>query len=844
MLLLLAACTKAPADTALVGEGLFEQGCPVAGESVARTLVSDTERPWGTDATARAGDVLLMNRHAAWVIQDVAAPQTYVHYGGNVIDAVPVDGCEQAAGESFGEVGYLVGELFLDDYTASSIRMFRGESVEIVSDGSDGGDAVVEVHGVDDRFWLVELTLLRGDYVDGGDKRPSEPYGMDMTVRYTLSPDSPVLTTELLVEGTSQAAGGEYMLGMVMFPSDHTDEVAFAGSEFSVAGISMDLDVPWVAHSDGQAAHAVSYPETNLASTGIAGVSVLVDAGLALDPVQIGPGNTMSTTVAYSVAAGDTSDASCLLAELPTRVDGQVLGDVTDVVVEVWATNIAGDLDRLDRIAVGEDGSFGTWLDDRGGDWSLRVVGEGRRDGDLVPVTPGETGIELTAPDVGYLTVAATVDGDPSAARVQLSGPDRRVLYVTPDLPTWPVPPGEYDVVITRGWETSAWSGTVVVEGDTSLSAAMETVVDTTGWISIDSHIHSQPSADSSVLPEDRARTVAAAGLDAIVTTDHEAIVDLGWAPEAVGDDAHFVLGSEVTATIPEHTNAWPFPVREDHSRGAPVEWVGEGFPGIFDNTRERGAEVIQLNHFRKNGECGILCVLDWDRQGEPGMDDPSRFLIEGGVWSWDFDAAEIQNGFRSPFLDPANPRTTGAFEDWMAFHNLGHRVTGMAVTDAHGLELPGSPRTYLRGTADDDGIVAATLGGHAVMSMGAFADVSIGEAGPGDLATPGDLSIRVQALPEIDVTEVLVLVNCALVATLEAPTPDEVVKLDEVVALDLAQDAHVVVLGFGDGAMPDGFDASYDASGTPRFIANPIFVDVDGDGEWTEPGPQACWTR
>lgn len=843
MLLLALSCTRAPEDTASFGEGLFEQGCPVGGESLARTLVSDTERPWGSDATARAGDVMLMNAHAAWVIQDVAAPQTYVHYGGNVIDGVPVTGCEQAAGESFGEVGYLVGELFLDDFAASSIRMFRGEQVEIVADGSDGGDAIVEVHGVDDRFWLVELTLLRGDYVDGGDKRPSDPYGMDMTVRYTLSPDSPVLQTEFLVEGTDAAAGGEYMTGMVLFPSDHHDRVAFAGSEFSVAGLSMDLNVPWVATSDGDAAHAISFPDTNLASTGIAGVSVLVDAGLALDPVRIGPGNSMSTALAFSVAAGETSDASCHLAELPMKLAGTVDGDVEGAVIEVWATNIAGDLDRLDRVQVASDGSFSTWVEDLGGDWYLRVVGEGRHDGELVQAAPGSEDVQLTAPEVGYLTASVTVDGLPAAARVQLSGDARHVIYATPDQPTWPVPPGEYDVVVTRGWEVSSWTGTVTIDGDSSVSADLTTVVDTTGWISIDSHIHSEPSSDSGVLPEDRARTVAAAGLDSIVTTDHEAIVDLGWAPAAVGDDAHFMLGSEVTATIPEHTNAWPFPVREDHARGEPVEWFGEGFPGIFENTRERGAEVIQLNHFRKNGECGILCVLDWDRQGEPGMDDPSRFLIEGGIWSWDFDAAEIQNGFSSPFLDPENPRTTGAFEDWMAFHNLGHRVTGMAVTDAHGLELPGSPRTYLRGTADDASIVEATLGGHAVMSMGAFADVSIGEAGPGDLASPGDLSVVVTALPEIDVVEVLVLANCALVATLEADDPSAVTKLDAVVSFELEQDAHVVVLGFGQGAMPDGYDASYNAANTPRFIANPIFVDVDGDGEWTAPGPQECWT-
>ena len=842
MVLLLLACNKP--EVPLTGEGLFERGCPIPGQSSARILVSETERPSGSDAISAPGDVVLLNEHAAWVIQDPANIRTYFEVGGGPVDGVAVKDCTQITDEHFGEVAFLVGELFLNDVNASTIRMFAGETLEIVSDGGDGGPAVVEVHGVDERFWLVELTMIRSAYSSGTDKPPSEPYGMDLTLRYTLDPDSPVLQTELVLEGSEAARPGSYMTGMVMLPSDHTDSVAFAESGLIVSGLSMDLGVPWFASSDGSSAYAVGLPDSVMAQVGISGVTALVDADLALDPVWIEPGSAHTSSISFSLGQGETSAASCELVEEPVRVTGTVSGDLDGARIEVWAANTGGDLDLLDRVAIDEDGTFTASLQDRGR-WWLRGVAEGRLEGALVEVQPGDSP-SLVLPEAGYVRVDATLDGQPATVRVELSGPDwSGELYASPQDPVWPVPPGDYEVVVTRGFEASRVMGSLTVPvGQVDLPAALKTVLDTEGWTSIDSHVHSEPSADSRVLPQDRARTVAAAGLDAIITTDHEAIVDLSWALEAAGvqDETQFVLGSEVTATFPEHVNAWPFQGSE-HPRGEPVDWWGLGFPGIYENIQARGAEVIQLNHARVNGECGILCVLDWDRETEPSM-DASVFLVDEQVWSWDFDAFEVMNSNRSPFLDPDNPRTTGAFQDWLAFHNLGHEITGMAVTGAHGLDLPGSPRTWLRGDGTQSAIVDSSKNGHAVMSAGAFAEVDIGGAGPGDLSSGGELSIRIQALPEIDVTEVLVLANCELIATLDTDDPDAVLKLDATLDLDLAEDSHVVVLGFGEQPMPWGFDSSYVAGVVPRFITNPIFVDVDGDGRFTAPGPRECWTR
>jgi len=835
LLLLIVGCADPVTPT---GDGLFTAGCPVKGQAGARALTSTEERPEGSDAIAKPGDVVLFNTKAAWVIQDPTAPVTYVDYGGNPVDAIRVRDCEQVAAERFGEVGFLVGSLRLDDWTSSTLRMFEGESMRVVSDGSDGGDAIVEVYGRDARFPLVELTLLRSAYVDGKELWPSEPFGLEMTLRYTLSPGDPVLRTEMLFEGTE--GEHELMAGIIEFPTDHGERVRFADSAASVAGFTMDLGVPWVATSDDISATAVAVPDANLAMMSISGVTVLVDAEGALDPRVIGAGDVGEEDFLFSVGAGGTHTATAPLLEhnpLPFPAASASRIEVTGTApgadrVEVWAPNNSGELRRLDTIAL-DDGAFSGRLTDLGEGLQLRAVGHGRADG---PFVEAGSDLELVVEPRGDLRVEVVdANGEPLTTRIELEGGGTHYVLSGERVHA---PPGTYNAVISKGYEWSRWEGLVQVPG--RVEVLLDHVVDPDGWVSTDSHIHSEPSADSQVLPEDRARTVAASGLDSIVTTDHEAIVDLSWATSAVDEPIVFHLGSEVTATFPEHVNAWPFPAVEEHPRGDPVDWYGDGFPTMYADIRDRGAEVVQLNHARVNGECGILCVLDWDRESEPGM-DAARFLVDEPVWSWDFDAFEVMNSTRSPFLDPENPRRTGAFTDWLAFHNLGHRVTGMAVTDAHGLDLPGIPRTYLNISEHGDE-VSATLAGAAVMSAGAFAQVRIGEVGPGGTTPSTTLEIEVTAVPEIDVTQIMVLANCALIETLEADAPGEVVKHAAELELELDEDAHIVVLGFGEQRMPAGFGDDYDPATVPRFITNPIFVDLDDDG-WDAPGPRECWT-
>ncbi|HNH50181.1 MAG TPA: hypothetical protein PKY30_24310, partial [Myxococcota bacterium] len=206
MLLLLLACPDPldPPQKNPTGEGIFADGCPIAGMSTARQLRGDHEHMVGHDALGGPGDVLLSNSLAAYIISDPKNPKTYYHYGGMVIDAVALEGCAQAAPEAFGEWGFLVGELKLTDFEASHLHMIRGKEVTVVSDGHLGGPAIVEISATDDRFWLVEMDLLRRLLRSGRPERLLEPWGLDITLRYTLYPDDPVLHSEVVLRSDQE----------------------------------------------------------------------------------------------------------------------------------------------------------------------------------------------------------------------------------------------------------------------------------------------------------------------------------------------------------------------------------------------------------------------------------------------------------------------------------------------------------------------------------------------------------------------------------------------------------------------------------------------------------------
>jgi len=132
---------------------------------------------------------------------------------------------------------------------------------------------------------------------------------------------------------------------------------------------------------------------------------------------------------------------------------------------------------------------------------------------------------------------------------------------------------------------------------------------------------------------------------------------------------------------------------------------------------------------------------------------------------------------------------------------------------------------------------------GAIILSGGAFARIGVDGAGPGEVAhleeNTGTLNLEIQSIPQIDVDSAILLYNCERIRYFSPTDAEGIVKFRIEESLSLTEDGALVLVAFGDAPLPEGFPAS--SPHTPRVLTNPIFVDADGDGNWTPPGGREC---
>ena len=839
--------------------------CPERGMSLAREMGDDDGFP-GEVAVGEAGDLLLMNEHAAFVITAPDRGSTYYYYGGIVADAVAMDGCAFAGEDKLDEVGLVLGELDLADFSSSVLRAFKADTVEVISDGSDGSAAVVRATGSDATHWLVEYTLME-EALSGGGRELSGPYDMALTVDYILDPDSPVLRIQMGFENTGTETRN-LLAASLLSLGGTMDLHRYPTATFAFGPLNLGYGMPWLVATDGDDAVAYAVETGNLAYAGVSGVDIALDLNQALStPIRVAPGESDSRTTFLSVGSGSGVTATAPLSTVnPEPIPGETytLGAVTGSVVDPSGTAVpnarvyieaqAPDADWgvLDEAQAAADGSFSLPLPEFGTPWAwrLRAVAPGRHDSPAVDVSPGDTGITLEPSAEGSLDYAVLDgDGKPSPSRLNLRPSDGGA-----DLTVWldgtgtqPVPPGTYAYTATRGYEYAPVTGELTVPegGAVALDVELQHIIDTSGWVSLDTHVHSSDSPDSRVSPADVLLHAAAHGLDLVVHTEHEHIVDRASMPEDLGYDGWIdsIGGEEVTASIPEHLTM--FPVTPDGSpRGGPVEWFGRDLDELFALMRERSdGGVNLLNH------PSYLGTIGWDRiLAEPTLSDPTLLGLapDAALWSWNLDGIEVMNGHSSPFSSG-----NGRWLDWQSMLNAGHPLVAVGSSDDHGGMKVGFPRTYVPASTDvpkdvaTEEVVDGFLQGRALASTGAFARVLVdGEAELGDLWAPEgdtvDIELHIEALPEIDVTHVVVFLNCDTVLQVPATDPDGVVKLSEVLTVPVDGDAHLTIAAFGENWLPLGLP-QFNPTDVPRLLTSPIYLDGDGDGVFTAPGGREC---
>jgi hypothetical protein len=421
------------------------------------------------------------------------------------------------------------------------------------------------------------------------------------------------------------------------------------------------------------------------------------------------------------------------------------------------------------------------------------------------------------------------------------------------------VAPGRYLVTASRGPEYSATQVRLEVAAGEQHSleiAAPERLWSAPHWVSADLHVHSAPSDDSALPLRARITSFAAGGIDLVVSTEHDRVVDYAPAIARMGlsNDLASIVGVEITGSSHSdaaphtigHQNAFPLPLQPLAYRGGAPHSEGVRLRDVIAEVRSLGGErIVQLNHPRgHSGEADdgnlfthlTLAGEPFD-PASPLTSAPNEILVEPdpetGIRDLDFDVVELLNG-RSMHK---YYRTRA---DWLSLLLQGEFRPGTANSDSHHLRSPiALPRNYVRvgatgsapGKVDEAAFVRAVRKGHLYGTTGPLLEVRLGQAGIGNLHTgaQGVLRIAVEAAPWVPVSEARVYVNAERVRTL----PIEAGKSVEV-ELRFAKDAFVTVEVVGDTseiyeAIAPGF--------TPFAFTNPIFVDADGDGSYRAPG-------
>jgi hypothetical protein len=396
------------------------------------------------------------------------------------------------------------------------------------------------------------------------------------------------------------------------------------------------------------------------------------------------------------------------------------------------------------------------------------------------------------------------------------------------------VPQGTYDIYVSRGIEWSLVHVPRVAIGPAgyALHAKLDHVIDTTGWVSGDFHVHASPSWDSRVPLAHRVIEFVTSGVDVIVSTDHNMIADYAPVITALGAETYIdsIIGNEITTRRRGHFGAYPLPAAAVGRRyGSEWRWRGDAtdiFPAV---RRDFPGALIQVNHPRRRNWMGYFLDEHFD---------PATGRALAG-FSLDFDTIEVFNG-----RDSRSPVEV-VLKDWFSLLDRGFVATAMGNSDTHDIRssLGGYPRNFIR-VRDDragafavDDIVGALRARRSFFTTGPMVSMRSGEADVGDVVTTSDgnvkLSIEVTAAPWIAVDSATLYVNgkVAMQWTIE---PTELPQRLEVECqVTVTEDSYVVLRADGSEPLwPVGGDDDKHPI-VPMAVTNPLFIDRDGDGKY-----------
>ena len=415
------------------------------------------------------------------------------------------------------------------------------------------------------------------------------------------------------------------------------------------------------------------------------------------------------------------------------------------------------------------------------------------------------------------------------------------------------LPPGEYDVLASRGLEHSVTTTRLQVTAGEVTKLDIETPqrLLSSEWVAADFHVHAGPSFDSTLPLVERFRTFAAQDAKILVLSEHNRIVDGQKALDSLGLDEPILLitGSELTGmartpiapTSLGHSNIFPVAQRGELFAGGAPRVEDRRVQDLITDTRYRYPEAIfQLNHPRSldaiDSDLAYFNHLSQAKPFEPALPlshARNSILLEpaaSGFRDIDFDAMEILNGSEMAAY-PA------ALRDWLALLNQGYRIRATGNSDSHGLdEVVSVPRNYVKLDVAEQqapsAVARAIRAGELYLTSGPLLSVShqgrnaMGQELKGVSVV---LDIRTDAAPWVGVDTLRLYVNgrkSLEKSVVSGQQYSEIVhvKRDSVVVVEVSGTAGRLYEKLYPGLQP-------------LAVSNPVYIDADNDGQWTAPG-------
>ncbi len=780
---------------------------------IAKRISGEDKLPEG--ARARVGDYLLANEKLIATIDDIPNIYGFARSGGNLRDLARRDRMVNELEQLFTYFG--------DSFPRQAIY----RRIEIAADGSDGRAAIVRVSGTD-----------------------SDDAQLQVVTDYILEAGAPYLKIFTRLTNRGRARIDKFAVGdAIQWGETHR----FApGYGFVARG---RITAEWIAGLGRRVSYAYAARTGTLEGPQGGSWSDMIVARL-----DLAPGKSASFE-RYLLAAPDASE---LYRDL-FRLRGQSVGEITGLVREedtgavIAGAEVEFESDGKPQLLVysGPDGRFAAVLPPGRYSGRARGLGRGRARApgscrQLTIEVGGKSECMFYLSQQGRLAFAVrdSRTGNPIPARLTFAGlgsspdpyfgPDLRasgslnILYAEKGRGEIAIAPGLYEVTASRGPEYMIWQKRIAVEGGkiASIEAELERVLDTSGYISGDFHLHAAPSYDSQVPLVDRIIGLIGEGVELAVATDHNMITDYSGtiAELGVGSEIVALIGEEVTAPR-YHLNAFPLPFRPDRPNNGAI-LPGERKPReLFAEIRALpGDEIIQVNHPRAS-DIGYFNLFQLDsRSGRALHPD----------YSADYDAIEVLNG-------AAQAEGEQPILDWFGLLNRGYRYTATGNSDTHRMAHAeaGYPRNFILLGTDDprqvrpEQVVAAVREQRIVVSTGPFIRFSANGQPLGSQVKPEngwvELEISVSAAPWVDVSEVQLIANGEPAATFLVERSQEVVRFERKLRLRPEADTWYVVIARGSRPLAPAVLAASPRA-LPYAITNPIWVDADGNGRFDPP--------